>query len=64
MRMDFNILWVENQQDLVQAQKERLELLVRREGFRLQVKFVESVDAAVASLGDDIYTDHVDLAGC
>lgn len=61
MRMDFNILWVENQQDLVQAQKERLELLVRREGFRLQVKFVESVDAAVASLGDDIYTDHVDL---
>lgn len=61
MRMDFNILWVENQQDLVQAQKERLELLVRREGFRLQVKFVESVDAAVASLGDDVYTDHVDL---
>ena len=27
MRMDFNILWVENQQDLVQAQKERLERL-------------------------------------
>lgn len=61
MRMDFNILWVENQQDLVQSQKERLELLVRREGFRLQVKFVESVDAALASLGDDVYTDHVDL---
>lgn len=61
MRMDFNILWVENQQDLVQAQKERLELLMRREGFRLQVKFVESVDAAIASLGDDVYTDHVDL---
>lgn len=61
MRMDFNILWVENQQDLVQSQKERLERLVRREGFRLQVKFVESVDAALTSLGDDVYTDHVDL---
>jgi hypothetical protein len=59
--MDFNVLWVENQQDLVQAQKERLERLVRGEGFRLQVKFVESVDKAVASLGDDVYTDHVDL---
>lgn len=61
MRMDFNILWVENQQDLVQAQKERLERLVRGEGFRLQVRFVESVDEAVACLGDDVFTDHVDL---
>lgn len=61
MRMDFNVLWVENQQDLVQSQKERLERLVRGEGFRLNVKFVESVDEAVESLGDDIYTDHVDL---
>lgn len=61
MRMDFNILWVEDQQDLVQDQKERLERLVRGEGFRLQVKFVKSVDEAVASLGDDVYTDHVDL---
>jgi CheY-like chemotaxis protein len=61
MRMDFNILWVEDQQDRVQSFRERLERLVRGEGFRLQVKFVKSVDEAVASLGDDIYTDHVDL---
>jgi len=61
MRMDFNILWVENQQNLVQSQKERLERLVRGQGFRLQVKFVESVDEAVAILGDDVFTDHVDL---
>ncbi|WP_338497434.1 hypothetical protein [Delftia tsuruhatensis] len=59
--MDFNILWVEDQQDRVQSFRERLERLVRGEGFRLQVKFVKSVDEAVASLGDDIYTDHVDL---
>lgn len=61
MRMDFNILWVEDQQDRVQAFRERLERLVRGEGFRLQVKFVSSVDEAVASLDDDVYTDHVDL---
>lgn len=61
MRMDFNILWVEDQQDRVQSFKERLERLVRGEGFRLQVKFVNSVDEAVTSLGDDVYTDHVDL---
>jgi len=61
MRMDFNILWVEDQQDRVQAQRERIERLVRGEGFRLQVKFVKSVDEAVACLGDDVYTDHIDL---
>ncbi|MDH0093458.1 hypothetical protein N7373_18550 [Achromobacter mucicolens] len=59
--MDFNILWVENQQDLVGSQKEKLERLVRREGFRLQVKFVTTVDEALACLGEDVYTDHVDL---
>ncbi len=61
MRMDFNILWVENQQDLVEAQKDRLERLVRKEGFRLRVEFVKSVDEAVANLSEDVYTDHVDL---
>lgn len=61
MRLDFNVLWVENQQDLVQSQQEKLERQVRNEGFRLQVKFVSSVDEAVQCLSDDIYSDHVDL---
>lgn len=61
MRLDFNVLWVENQQDLVQSQREKLELKVRSEGFRLNVKFVASVDEAMACLADDIYSDHVDL---
>lgn len=61
MRLDFNLLWVENQQDLVQSQKEKLERTVRAEGFRLQVKFVETVEAAIECLADDIYSDHVDL---
>jgi CheY-like chemotaxis protein len=61
MRLDFNVLWVENQQDLVQSQKEKLDRQVRSEGFRLQVKFVASVDEAVQCLSDDVYSDHVDL---
>lgn len=61
MRIDFNLLWVENQQDLVQSQKEKLERTVRHEGFRLQVKFVETVEAAIECLSDDVYSDHVDL---
>ncbi|WP_153013025.1 hypothetical protein [Pseudacidovorax intermedius] len=61
MRMDFNVLWVENQQDLVQNQKSRIDFKVKAEGFRLQVKFVDSVDAAVECLSQDIYSDHIDL---
>lgn len=61
MRLDFNVLWVENQKDLVQSQKDKLERQIRNEGFRLQVKFVSSVDEAMECLSDDVYSDHVDL---
>lgn len=61
MRLDFNLLWVENQQDLVQSQREKLERNVRAQGFRLQVKYVDTVEAAVECLADDVYSDHIDL---
>jgi CheY-like chemotaxis protein len=61
MRLDFNVLWIENQQDSVQSQKERLEHLIRQEGFRLRVTFASSVEDALKYLAEDIYTDHVDL---
>lgn len=61
MRLDFNLLWVENQQDLVQSQREKLERNVRAHGFRLQVKYVDTVEAAVECLADDVYSDHIDL---
>ncbi len=61
MRLDFNILWVEDQQKAVQAQCERIETLIRKEGFRLQTIFASSVNQAMSYLGDDIYGDHIDL---
>jgi CheY-like chemotaxis protein len=61
MRLDFNVLWVEDSQDLVVEQKEKLERLIRKEGFRLRVKFASSVKEATDSVSDDIYGDHVDL---
>ncbi|WP_175806247.1 hypothetical protein [Burkholderia cenocepacia] len=61
MRLDFNILWVEDQQGAVQAQREKIERLVRAEGFRLRVQFATSVDEATHYLSDDIFGDHVDL---
>lgn len=61
MRLDFNILWVEDNQDRVLSQKEAVERAIRREGFRLRVEFADSVDAATAFLSADIYGDHIDL---
>ncbi len=61
MRLDFNILWVEDQQAAVQAQRERIERLIRTDGFRLRVQFAASVPEATGYLSDDVYGDHVDL---
>lgn len=61
MRLDFNVLWVEDQQRAVEAQRERIELQVKKEGFRLQVLFASSVAEAKIFLSDDIYGDHIDL---
>jgi CheY-like chemotaxis protein len=61
MRLDFNVLWVEDNQDRVQSQRERVELLIRKDGFRLRVQFADSVASATSYLSNDIYGDHVDL---
>jgi len=61
MRLDFNILWVEDQPERVNAQLERIERTMRNEGFKLQTKFASSVEGAKDHLGDDIFRDHVDL---
>jgi len=61
MRLDFNVLWVEDQPANVTDQKDRISYLIRKQGFRLYVVFAESVDEAEKYLADDIYGDHIDL---
>ena len=61
MRMDFNVLWVEDQRERVEAQRLKLERTVKTEGFRLQVEFSSSVDEALAKISNDVYSDHIDM---
>src|SRR5438105_2567648 len=61
MRLDFNILWVEDQPDAVKAQRERIDFLLRKEGFRVNAEFATDVKQAEGFLGDDVFGDHVDL---
>lgn len=61
MRLDFNILWVEDQPNQVNSQRESIERKMRSEGFKLQTEFVSSVEEAGSHLGDSVFRDHVDL---
>lgn len=61
MRLDFNVLWVEDQPHAVESQRERIAYLVRKDGFRLQTQFAGSIDEAKQFLSSDIFGDHIDL---
>lgn len=61
MRLDFNVLWVEDNQANVKSQMDRIAFLIRKEGFKLNVQFASSVDEANSYLSNDIFSDHVDL---
>ena len=61
MRLDFNILWVDDQPERVAAQRERIEMLMRKHGFKLQTEIATSIKEAAKYIGDDIYGDHIDL---
>jgi hypothetical protein len=61
MRLDFNVLWVEDQPAAVQAQHESISRALRKEGFRFRTEFARSVAEAVEYLSSDIYGDHIDL---
>lgn len=61
MRLDFNVLWVEDNQGAVESQKDRIASILRKEGFRLAVQFATSVDEATGFLSNSIFGDHIDL---
>ncbi len=61
MRLDFNLLWVEDQRDRVKAQHDRIATTIRKEGFKLNAQFASTVADAKKFISDDIYADHVDL---
>lgn len=61
MRLDFNVLWVEDQQDRVREQQKNLERRLKSEGFALNVEFAANVSEAREKVSEGIYSDHIDL---
>ena len=61
MRLDFNVLWIDDQPEYVQSIEEGIRTKVREEGFMLQTKLVKTVKMAKTFISEDIYGDNIDL---
>ena len=61
MRLDFNVLWVDDQPDSVQAQIKAIMKQMEDEGFNFQPKQLKSVGEVKQLIAEDVFTDEVDL---
>jgi hypothetical protein len=61
LRLDFNVLWVDDQPDRVAAQIEAITKRMQAEGFLFSPKLCQSLDDVKAAITADVFTDEVDL---
>ncbi|MCY4641515.1 MAG: hypothetical protein OXC41_02280 [Gammaproteobacteria bacterium] len=61
MRLNFNVLWVEDQPDRVQAQAYAIKRHVAELAFEFVPKFCESIAKLKEEISDDLFTDEIDL---
>lgn len=61
MRLDFNVLWVDDQPDRVVAQITAITKRMQEEGFHFAPTLCRSIDDVKKAIADDVFTDEVDL---
>ena len=61
MRLDFNILWVDDQPDFVSGAVQSLKRIMAEEGFDLKPTFCETMNEVGNQLADEIFRDEIDL---
>lgn len=61
MRLDFNVLWVDDQPDVVSAQIKAITRRMEEEGFRFNATMCNSIGDVSKLISDDVFTDEVDL---
>lgn len=61
MRLDFNVLWVDDQPNRVEAQIKSIERQMEEEGFRFSPTLCKSIDETRARIADNVFTDEIDL---
>jgi hypothetical protein len=61
VRLDFNVLWVDDQPDRVGAQVIRIEKQMEGEGFRFNSTPCKTLDEVQGRVKDNVFTDEIDL---
>jgi len=61
MRLDFNVLWIDDQPAAVESQKIPISLYMKDHGFNFNATHCASVDEVGAHLTDDLFKDEIDL---
>lgn len=61
MRLDFNVLWVDDQPDRVNAQIRSIALQMASEGFEFKPRQCTTVAQMEEAISEDVFTDEVDL---
>jgi len=61
MRLDFNVLWIDDQPDHVQAQIKAISNEMENEGFNFHATQIKTVEEVKQHLADDVFNDEVDL---
>jgi hypothetical protein len=61
MRLDFNVLWVEDQPAAVDAQIRPIRKMMADQGFEFKPTICETLEEVQQYLADDVFTDEVDL---
>lgn len=61
MRLDFNVLWVDDQPDSVMAQIEAIERQMREQGFAINPTLCSKIEDVHVQLANDVFNDEVDM---
>lgn len=61
MRLDFNVLWVDDQPDRVQSQIAGIKRQMEEQGFEFRAHECRSIAETSAFLGDGLFNDEIDL---
>ncbi len=61
MRLDFNVLWVDDQPDPVASQIKSITLKMAAEGFEFKPRLCTTMDQVEAVISEHVFTDEIDL---
>lgn len=61
MRLDFNVLWVDDQPDRVAAQGTNIKMQMATEGFEFKPHYCTTIDQMSEAISEHVFTDEIDL---